>query len=98
MISGDTCMNGLRTCLGLCLIVVGLFANAGAAAEEPGNDDPFASENGARTIFKLKNEPTTGKVIDFRIIVIPGEVRRGEIATLIIVGVPKAGYHTYPLT
>src|SRR5437588_776126 len=26
------------------------------------------------------------------------EFRRGEIAHLVIVGTPKAGYHTYPIT
>ncbi len=89
-------MNWLRTCLGLSLLF-GLFTTV-VAAEEPGNYDPFSRENVFPPILKPKNNSSTKAYIDFRIAVTPGEVRRGEVTKLVIVGVPKGGWHTYPLT
>jgi thiol:disulfide interchange protein DsbD len=56
--------------------------------------------------------PKTANRIDFTLAILPadpfsesngpgarpGPVRRGEVFTLVITGVPKPGYHTYPLT
>jgi thiol:disulfide interchange protein DsbD len=61
------CMNWLRPCMGVSLLVLGLFTSV-VTAEEPGNLDPFAKENEwvvvhAGDPFAKENEltPNAGK-------------------------------------
>src|SRR5262249_37905257 len=51
-------------------------------------DDPFAPKKADRVEDR----------IDFELKVMPAEVRRGETLQLEIVGKPRPGYYTYPMT
>jgi thiol:disulfide interchange protein len=51
-------------------------------------DDPFAPRKSDRVEDR----------IDFIVKVTPSEVRRGETAKLELIGMPRPGYYTYPLT
>jgi thiol:disulfide interchange protein DsbD len=75
-------------------------------------DDPFAPANSKKPgqAAPVRNDPEsttaarTGKPtpiderINFDITLTPRPARRGEIVHLKIVGTPKPGFHTYPLT
>jgi thiol:disulfide interchange protein DsbD len=52
----------------------------------------------ASTGRQVGKRPPTADRIDFEVSVSPRQVRRGETVRLAIRGIPKHGYHTYPIT
>jgi thiol:disulfide interchange protein DsbD len=76
-----------------CAGVLWLLGSVALAGEAPSTTDPFAPENKGR----LK-PPRTAERIDFKVSVSPQEARPGETVKLTITGIPKPGYHTYPVT
>ena len=86
---------------------------APATIEVPGpKDDPFDPANKLPdkppplklpTTIRLPggipgSRPPTADRIDFEVSVSPSQARRGETVRLTIKGVPRPGYHTYPIT
>jgi thiol:disulfide interchange protein DsbD len=63
------------------------------------DDDPFAAANRItdKPAPPAKKIPTADR-IDFEVSVSPQRVQRGETVQLKIRGIPRPGYHTYPLT
>jgi len=66
-------------------------------------DDPFDPVNrladGAEQATGRKiRQSSLDERIEFRVGISPPRVRRGEMAKLTIQGMPKPGFHTYPLT
>jgi thiol:disulfide interchange protein DsbD len=91
--------------------LLGLFVLACLAprAVAQAQDDPFAEtpKQNAKTSGKkpFANAPGSEKPknptddrIDFEVSVKPQEAKRGETAKLIIKGIPRPGFHTYPMT
>jgi thiol:disulfide interchange protein DsbD len=68
-----------------------------AVPARPQVDDPFAitKKLGDKTSGK---RPATADRIDFEVTLNPKQVRRGETFRLTMKGLPKPGFHTYPLT
>jgi thiol:disulfide interchange protein DsbD len=73
--------------------------------------DPFAEANRAKALAEEKQVPApsplveapgkkdpTAGLIEFHVSVEPAEARPGQTVRVTIRGVPKAGYHSYPLT
>src|SRR5262245_58853780 len=78
----------------LCAMVC-LFGPAQARADDA--NDPFA--RGQRAKPKPGNlADALAKLIQFKVTLSKNEVKPGEIFRLTLTGVPKTGFHTYPLT
>src|SRR5438105_11802584 len=76
------------------------FAESNREGHKPAKaavDDPFAEANRAQAGAPGKKDPTAG-LIEFRVAVEPAEARPGQTVRVTIQGVPKSGYHSYPLT
>jgi thiol:disulfide interchange protein DsbD len=84
-----------------------------AAAKKQDRDDPFAPANEVRpqqvsdvvenrnqekAVARKLNDTPIDERIDYDVAVSPSRVRRGETVKLTIIGAPRPGYHTYPLT
>jgi thiol:disulfide interchange protein DsbD len=80
------------------LVFCGLLVAASSRGAGKGGD-PFAT-NQAVAVGKATDPkpPQSSKGIDFRVEAAPATVRRGETVQLRIIGTPKPGYHTYPVT
>jgi thiol:disulfide interchange protein DsbD len=78
-----------NVCLALGVVAVLLFG---------GVSPSVAADNPSGAGKPSKKPLTVGDLINFEFLVIPPEVKRGEVLTLIITGTPKPGYHTYPMT
>jgi thiol:disulfide interchange protein DsbD len=80
-----------------------------SAPKAVAQDDPFAEnpKQNAKTSEKkpvanapgpdARKNPTDDR-IDFEVSVKPQEAKRGETVKLIIKGIPRPGFHTYPMT
>jgi thiol:disulfide interchange protein len=76
-----------------------ILLGGSAWAAEP--EDPF--DQPVKAAVKLvpakpKNNPPTNSRIDFEIGVSPRQAKRGQIVKLVIKGILKPGFHTYPIT
>jgi thiol:disulfide interchange protein len=79
--------------LAVCAGFVWLAGGAAFAGDVARGGDPFAPENKGKL-----PRPATADRIDFKVSVTPQEARRGETVKLTITGIPKPGFHTYPMT
>jgi thiol:disulfide interchange protein DsbD len=64
-------------------------------------DDPFAQPakpTGKSSVASAPDSLESNKRIDFLVSVTPKEAKRGETVRLSITGMPRPGFHTYPLT
>ncbi len=75
-------------------------AGATPPAPSAGDDDPFGLAHRRKdepASRPAKKNPTDDR-IDFEVSVAPSQARPGETVRLTITGIPRRGYHTYPLT
>lgn len=75
-----------------CLLVL---LTAAVPADAQKRDDPFALPG---KLGKAKSGNPTDDRIDFDVKLEPQQARRGETVKLTITGMPRPGFHTYPLT
>ncbi len=79
-------------------VICGFLITAGANAAG-GSGDPFSPQQSVTTGKAAdQRPPMTAQRIDFRVEASPAVVRRGETVQLRIIGTPKPGFHTYPIT
>jgi thiol:disulfide interchange protein DsbD len=84
----------LATARSLVIVLLGLVGAGPVLAQ----DDPFASQPSAAAKPASGRKDPSEDRIDFQIAVEPKQARRGETVRVSIRGVPRPGYHTYPLT
>lgn len=94
----------------VCSALAALWLVLGVALAGPQQaDDPFseANQRAAGSAASKPPEPPvapaakrnpTAERIDFQVAVTPPQARRGETVQLTITGIPRPGFHTYPLT
>src|SRR5262245_37359838 len=87
--------------VGLSLSFLMLMSTRPAQAQQV--DDPFDAANrllapATKTNRPAKQPPPTADRIDFDVSVKPTRARRGETVKLTIAGMPRPGFHTYPMT
>ncbi|HJT78547.1 MAG TPA: hypothetical protein VJ739_15185, partial [Gemmataceae bacterium] len=80
------------------LVLCGLLAGPAVPARAA-KEDAFSLENSTALGKAVdKKAPATAPRIDFRVEITPATARRGETVQLRIIGTPRKGFHTYPIT
>jgi thiol:disulfide interchange protein len=72
------------------------FAPANQVKE--GRSNPGQKDQDRATATRTGKPTPIDQRIDFEISIAPKQVRRGEVAQITVTGVPRPGFHTYPLT
>jgi thiol:disulfide interchange protein len=92
--------NGILLAFFLACITNAVLPTTGIAQDDPFSQAPKlnakSTDSSSRNSAAAKN-PTADR-IDFDVSVTPKEAKRGEIVKLNILGIPRPGFHTYPLT
>jgi thiol:disulfide interchange protein DsbD len=91
-------MNRNSLVVGTVAIVAVLVVFGVGRAEAP-NPDPFALENrDPRSLAKRQESEDSAVRVDFKATLNPAKAAPGQTVKLIITGMPRKGYHTYPVT